>query len=229
MPRGPHLQKSLFQFFVELRAHNDREWFAENKDRYEADVKKPLVAFISAFAPRLAKISENFVADPRGNGGSMFRIHRDVRFSKDKSPYKTHAALQFRHVAGKDVHAPGFYLHLEPNNVFMGAGLWRPERDAMQAIRTAISETPARWKKATGGKSFKETFELRGDSLKRPPKGIDPEHPLIEDLKRKDFIVVHEFKAKDALQADFLSQFAKTCRTASPFMAFLTESIGLSY
>ena len=226
----PHvLPKSLFQFFVELRAHNDREWFADNKERYEQTVKAPLSAFVSAFAPRLEKISPNFIADPRSSGGSMFRIHRDVRFSKDKSPYKTHAALQFRHVRGKDVHAPGFYLHLEPGNVFMGAGLWRPERDEMHAIRTAISDRSTHWKRALSGKNFKAEFQLRGDTLKRPPKGFDPEHPLVEDLKRKDFIVVHDFSSKEALQSDFLTRFAKACRTASPFMRFLTEAVGLEY
>ena len=229
MAAAPVLKKSLFQFFLELRAHNDRAWFAENKARYESDVRDPLIEFITAFQPRLAKISESFVADPRSNGGSMFRIHRDVRFSKDKSPYKTHAALQFRHVRGKDVHAPGFYLHLEPGNVFMGAGLWRPDRAALLAIRETIIESPSKWKKAVGGKAFAASFELSGESLKRPPKGIDPEHPLIEDLKRKDFICVHNFAAKDALKPDFMTRFAQKCRTTSPLVRFLTEAIGLDF
>ena len=229
MAGAPTLNKKFFQFFVELRAHNDREWFAENKERYETEVREPLIAFISAFAPRLAKISEHFVADPRPVGGSMFRIHRDVRFSKDKSPYKTHAALQFRHAAGKDVHAPGFYLHLEPDNVFMGAGLWRPDRDALAAIRTLIAEDPGRWKKAVGGKAFKEGFELHGESLKRPPKGVDSEHPLIDVLKRKDFIAVKQLGGKAALQSDFLTVFAQSCRATVPFMKLLTDAIGVPF
>ncbi len=229
MPAVRALKPSLFRFFVELRAHNDREWFHDNKERYESDVKEPLIGFINAFGPRLEKISANFVADPRPQGGSMFRIHRDVRFSKDKSPYKTHAALQFRHVRGKDVHAPGYYLHLEPDNVFMGVGLWRPDRDALAAIREAIVEDPKRWTSAIRGQGFKERFQLSGESLKRPPKGIDPDHPLIEDLRRKDFIAVHNFKARAALKPEFLTDFTRACRTASPFMRFLTESIGLDF
>lgn len=223
------LDKRLFQFFVELTAHNDRGWFAENKERYETEVRRPLTDFIAAFAPRLAKISPHFVADPRPTGGSMFRIHRDVRFSKDKSPYKTHAALQFRHARGKDVHAPGYYLHLEPGNVFMGAGLWRPDRDALAGIRRTMLDDPARWKKAIGSKAFQDNFDLQGDSLKRPPKGVDADHPLIEDLKRKDFIGVKTFAPSDAIKKEFLTQFAQACRAASPLMRFLTEAVGLEF
>ena len=117
----PHLTSDLFEFLLDLRANNDREWFAENKRRYEQHVKEPLLAFIEDLEPHLHSVSEHFVADTRANGGSMFRIYRDVRFSKDKSPYKTQAAVQFRHEAGKSVHAPGFYLHLEPDQVFADA------------------------------------------------------------------------------------------------------------
>ncbi len=223
------LQKSLFQFFVELRANNDRAWFAENKHRYEREVREPLVAFITAFGPKLARISEHFVADPRPSGGSMFRIHRDVRFSKDKAPYKTNAALQFRHSSGKDVHAPGFYLHLAPDHVFMGAGLWRPDGPSLAAIRTKIVDAPDQWKKAVGGKAFQDNFEMHGESLKRPPRGFDPDHPLIEDLKRKDFIAVRNFTEKDALQPEFLTKFAQSCRAGGPMVRFLTEAVGLAY
>lgn len=220
----------LFDFFRELAANNDREWFAENKKRYEAQVKGPLLDFINAFAPKLEAISGQIVADSRPNGGSMFRIYRDTRFSKDKTPYKTHAALQFRHAAGKDVHAPGFYLHLEPGSVFMGAGLWRPETKHATAIREAILEDPARWKKATRKKAFADHFELRGESLKRRPKMVDSDdHPLIEDLKRKDFIAVHDFEPAAPHESGFLTAFAARCRAASDFMSFLCEAIDLEY
>ena len=104
----------FFEFMADLAANNDREWFAANKERYEAEVLEPALAFIEDFSYRLREISPNFVADPRRTGGSLFRIYRDTRFAKDKTPFKTHTGMQFRHVAGKDVHAPGFYLHLDP-------------------------------------------------------------------------------------------------------------------
>ena len=113
MAREPHFTPALFKFLRELNKNNTREWFQANKDRYETDVRNPMLGFIADFAPYLEGLSPQFVAEPRRSGGSMFRIHRDTRFSKDKSPYKTHAAAQFGHARGKDVHAPGFYLHLE--------------------------------------------------------------------------------------------------------------------
>src|SRR5438874_507873 len=139
--------KGFFQFFKELAKNNERPWFEENKERYKAVVVAPMSDFITAMSPRLAKISKHFVADPRPNGGSMFRIYRDVRFAKDKRPYKEHASCHFRQAGGKDVHAPGFYMHFAPDEVFFGGGLWMPPPEALNKIREAIAARPAAWKK----------------------------------------------------------------------------------
>ena len=116
----------LFRFLRDLKASNTREWFAENRERYEDAVRGPALDFVADVAPYLERVSPHFVADPRPSGGSLFRIHRDTRFGKDKSPYKTYVGIQFRHELGKDAHAPGFYLHLEPKAVFVGAGILAP-------------------------------------------------------------------------------------------------------
>ena len=224
-----HFRPALFRFLKDLKANNDREWFKKNKERYERDVREPMVQFVLDFGKPLAKISREFVADPRPSGGSVFRIHRDTRFGKDKSPYKTHAAMHFRHSRGKDVHCPGFYLHLEPGGVFAGAGIWRPDTKSQRKIRDAIAGEPARWKRIVRGKKFSGRFGLEGDSLKRPPQGFDAEHPLVEDLKRKDFIAVTSFTQKDACSADFLDQFTQTCREAAPFVRFLGEALDLAW
>lgn len=224
-PFGP----GLFRFLKDLAANNDRAWFAENKQRYEDEVREPLLAFIASMAGPLGTISPHFRADPRPVGGSMFRIHRDTRFAKDKSPYKTHAAAQFRHAKGKDAHAPCYYLHLEPGSVFVGAGIWHPDAAAAGRIRQAIVDDAAGWKKVTGAKRFREAMELTGDSLKRPPRGVDPEHPLLDDLKRKDFIAVAALKQADVLSPGFGKQFAGICRTAAPFVRFVTEGMGLEF
>ena len=108
-----YFNRAFFRFLEDLKKNNQREWFQANKQRYEDEVRHPAQQFISDFGPQLHKISRHFLADPRASGGSMFRIYRDTRFAKDKSPYKTHVGIQFRHKQGKDVHAPGFYLHLE--------------------------------------------------------------------------------------------------------------------
>ena len=137
----------------------------------------------------------------------MFRIYRDVRFSKDKSPYKTAAAVQFRHIAGKDVHAPGFYLHLEPGSVFAGCGIWHPESKVATKIREAIVDKPDAWRAAIGNATFRNVFKFGGESLKRPPRGFDANHPLIEDLKRKDFIGTGELDEEIVCGDDFLERY----------------------
>jgi uncharacterized protein (TIGR02453 family) len=221
-----HFDENFFDFLKELKQNNTREWFQDNKERYQAAVQEPLLRFISDFSEPLHGISPEFVADPRPSGGSMFRIYRDVRFSKDKSPYKTHAAAQFRHRAGRDAHAPGFYLHLEPGNVFVGAGSWHPDREALESIRTAIAEYPDQWQTLLNEPCFSKRHGLVGDSLKRPPRGFDPEHPLIDELKRKDFISVENFTQKQACSAGFIDQVASSFSVAAPLVRFLTEAVG---
>jgi len=224
-----YITPELFVFFRELKENNNRDWFQANKRRYEKQVREPLLQFIVDFGLRLPEISRHYVADARKSGGSLFRIYRDVRFSKDKTPYKTGAGIQFRHEVAKDVHAPGFYLHLEPDNVFIGGGIWHPDNKTLGKIRDAIVENPEKWEAAIGNKEFTSTFVLGGDSLKREPKGYDPEHPLIEDLKRKDFVASIELSEQDVCQPDFIDQYTEMCKKQAPFIRFLTEAVGLAW
>ncbi len=225
----PSFSPDLFAFLRDLAANNDREWFAANKARYVAEVQEPALAFIEDVGMRLGEVSRHLVADPRTNGGSLFRIYRDVRFAKDKSPYKTHTGIQFRHAQARDVHAPGFYLHLEPGTVFLACGIWHPDRDTLHAIRTAIATRPARWQEAVGGAAFQEHFRLGGESLKRPPAGFDRDHPLIEELKRKDFIAIADLSEGEAIASDFLDRFLELCGEADPFMRFLCDGASVAY
>lgn len=220
-----HFRPALFRFLEDLRAHNDRAWFAANKLRFESDLRDPMLAFIRDVGPPLAKVSRHVVADPRPVGGSLFRIYRDTRFSKDKTPYKTHAAVQFRHRAGKDVHVPGFYLHLEPGQVFLGAGLWHPDPATLLAVRRAITQNPAAWRRAVGSPAFLRSCRLEGEVAKRAPRGCDPGHPLIDDLRRKDFVAVERLTERDALSPRFLGRFLAFCRTAAPLNAFLCRAL----
>lgn len=229
MPTTPHFSKKTLGFLRDLTKNNEREWFKANKSRYEEDLKDPALQFILDFAPRLAKISAHFRADPRPVGGSLFRIYRDTRFSKDKSPYKTHLGIHFRHERAKDAHAPGFYLHIEPKNAFVGVGIWHPDSPTTLALREAIVDDPDGWKKATRSGAFSKRFALAGDSLKRAPRGFDPEHPLIEDLKRKDFIGVTEFDPTSITSPDFLNEFAKICRAGAPLNRWITGALGLEW
>ena len=225
----PQFKPAFFDFLRDLKANNERSWFEANKARYVGDVRDPMLDFIAAFAEPLEKISPHFVADPRANGGSLFRIYRDTRFSPDKTPYKTNAGAHFRHAAGKDAHAPGFYLHLEPDSCFAGCGVWRPGGDALAAIRAAIADDPAAWTRITQAKAFRDTFTLMGQSLKRPPRGYDPTHSLIDDLKRKDFIAGTVFREADAVQPGFLQRFSQIARSGAAFVEFLSRAVGVPF
>jgi uncharacterized protein (TIGR02453 family) len=224
-----HFTTKTFAFLRDLAENNNREWFQANKDRYEEEVKGPALEFIRDFSEPLKALSPHFRADPRANGGSLFRIYRDTRFSKDKSPYKTFSGIQFRHDRGKDAHAPGFYLHIEPKQCFVGLGIWHPDGKTLKRIREGLVEDGKGWKKAVSGKAFRDHLELSGDSLVRPPRGFEQEHPLIEDLKRKDFIAVARLTQGEVTAPDFLKGFTKYCRAGSPFMAYLCKTLGLQY
>ena len=219
----------LFKFLTELSDNNERVWFKANQERYEEAVRQPALDFITDFSERLNNISPHFVADSRTVGGSLFRIQRDTRFAKDKTPYKLNTGMHFRHERAKDAHAPGFYVHLQPGSCFMGVGLWRPETSAAYAIRGHMGEHRAAWKKATTGARFSEVFALTGESLKRPPKGFDAEDPLIDDLKRKDFIATTSLTQRQVSSADFMDVFETNCRRAVPFMRFLCDAVGVDF
>lgn len=219
----------LLHFLNDLSKNNNRRWFEANKPRYESDLLDPCLEFIAAMADPLAKISPHFKAVPKRVGGSLMRIYRDVRFSKDKRPYKTNVGIHFRHELGKDVHAPGFYFHIDPDDVFLGAGIWHPDSKALGKIRKAIAKDPTRWKRAKGAKAFREHYEPSGDSLIRPPKGYDADNPLIEDLKRKDHIGLCRLDHDDLFEPDLVKHTAQRFRAAKPYMAFLCDSLGVKF
>ena len=222
--------KDFFAFFRELKAHNERPWFEANKERFRNSVQAPMSQFIAAMAPRLSRISKRFTADPRPNGGSMFRIYRDVRFSKDKRLYKEHAACHFRHSLGKDVHAPGFYMHFAHGEVFFGGGLWMPPPESLAKIRDTIAAKPAAWKKVTADRKFRTQFNgVRGEGLARPPRGFDPEHPYIEDIKRKSFYAMREADQMLASSPVLVDEVAESFAALSPLMKFLCTSLDVPY
>jgi uncharacterized protein (TIGR02453 family) len=220
----------LFSFLADLKKNNRRDWFQANKDRYTQSVVEPMSEFISVMDGRLANVSDCFIADPRPHGGSMFRIYRDTRFSKDKKPYKEHVACQFRHMSGKDAHAPGFYMHFDVDEVFFGGGIWMPPGPTLRLIRDAIAADPDGWVKATRNKGFKARFgSVAGDALKRPPQGFDADDPLIEDIKRKSFFAMQEVAPKAALAPGFAAEVEKAFVALTPMMRFLTEALDLSF
>jgi uncharacterized protein (TIGR02453 family) len=220
-----HFGPGLFEFLRDLASHNNRRWFEANRPRYEREVKEPLLRFIEDFGLRLSEVSRSFLADPRPVGGSMFRIYRDTRFSRDKSPYKTHAAAHFRHRDGSgDVHAPGFYLHLAPGGSFGGGGLWHPDAPALKKVRGRIVRRAADWQAV-----LDHGVSIDGDALKRPPAGYPPDHRFVEDLKRKDLYTMTQFSRREVCAPGFLDRYMEACRRAAPLVRFLTKALGLSW
>ena len=220
----------LITFLEQLSKNNNREWFAENKQRYRDSVQIPMSNFIMALAPGLERTANCFTADPRLNGGSMFRIYRDARFIKNKPPFKNNVGCQFRHEAGKNAHAPGFYLHIEPGNIFIGGGIYRPDANALFKIRMAIAEKEQQWDQVIHDKEMKKQYaEVSGESLIRPPRGFSAEHPHIEHLKRKTFFVTKPLQAQQLYSGSFVQEVETLFEAASPLMRFLTEAVDLPY
>ena len=215
----------LFTFLFDLDVHNSTSWMDEHRDRYEAHVKQPLYDLCDALAePLHARVSPHLVSIGRIQGGSVFQIHRDTRFSDDKTPYKRNAGAQFRHELGsRDVHAPGMYLHLEPGNCFVGGGMYRPATTALTPIRQRMVDRPDEWREVRDT-VLAAGFELGGDRLKTSPRGFDGDHPLIEDLRRTSIVVSRPFTEDDATADDFVDRFVGWCEEASPVMRFVCDA-----
>lgn len=220
---------ALLTFLTELSVNNDRAWFAANRQRYEEHLLYPALDFIAAMGPRLARISPRFEAIPKRVGGSLMRIHRDTRFATDKRPYKTNVGIQFRHVVGKDIHAPGFYLHIEPGDSFVGVGCWHPDADALAKIRARLASHPDQWCKVLAERTFGRRYRLAGASLVRPPRGFAADHPLIEDLRRKDFIAVHPLDDAGVTDPRLTTQVAALFAAGAGLMQFLCAALEIDF
>lgn len=227
-----YFTRGAFEFLRELEQNNEKDWWEANKDRYLTQIREPALDFIADFGDRLQGISPHFVADTRVNGGSLMRPYRDMRFSKDKTPYKTNVGIQFRHAQGKDVHAPGFYLHLEPGENFAGVGLWTPEPKVAKQIRQAISDQPERWSEVAHGDDFASVWSIGGhdeDRLKRVPKELDPDHPHPDDLRLKSFTAGSRLTQKYVLSATFSDDLYESFKKAGPYTRFLCDAIGVPF
>ena len=226
--RYASFEKKTIKFLRELKKNNNREWFKDNKTRYEEDVLDVALRFIQSMQDPLAEIAPHFTAVPTRMGGSLMRVYRDTRFSKNKIPYKTNIGIQFRHERAKDVHSPGYYVHVDPDEVFIGVGMWRPDSEPLRQIRERIAVRSGEWQRAIGTAAFKRNFSLGGDSLKRPPRGFDKEHPLIDDIKRKSFIAVRSMTIEDCLKPQFQRSVETSFRQATPYMEFLCAAVGVT-
>jgi uncharacterized protein (TIGR02453 family) len=221
---APSFSPQLFAFLRELEQHNEREWFKANKERYEREVKEPALAFVEDLGYRLPQVAPHLTADQR----SLFRIYRDTRFSKDKTPYKTHVGIYFRHARSAEADTAGLYLHLEPGHAFLGAGIWHPGPPGLKRIRDALVARSDAWLAAVA--AVEPVWRLAdGESLKRAPAGYRPDHPLIADIKRKSFSVVSPLTQRQITASGFLDECEARAAQARPFMEFLGAALGVEY
>ena len=218
-----------FDFLKDLTNNNNRVWFNEHKPRYEESIRSPALLLIETMQPHIQSLSPHFTAVAKKTGGSLMRVYRDIRYSKDKTPYKTNIGIQFRHCRAKDVHTPAFYLHLSNDECFLAAGIWRPSGRELSAIRQMISDNPHSWKKITSDEKFKHYFTLSGESLKTYPRGYSKEHPMIHDLKRKDFIAIHPLSMEEVLGEELIDVLDQAYRVSADFMDYLCTALDLNY
>ncbi|TAM12265.1 MAG: DUF2461 domain-containing protein [Nevskiaceae bacterium] len=231
MTTGTCFTPASFAFLRALQAHNDRAWFNAHKQDYLDHVRTPLLDLIAALAAPLAKVSPHFVADPRPQGGCMFRIYRDTRFSHDKRPYKEWASFKLFHERTRELGgaAPLFYLHVQPGQCFVGAGVWHPQRDALLRIRNYLVNNPASWKQIAALAGPRRHFQFGGESLQRPPHGFDPAHELIDDLRRKDFVLHCALPDNVLLAPDLPRQVMRIYRTLAPLNDWLCGALDLDF
>ena len=224
-----YFTNGTFKFLKELENNNNRVWFNDNKQRYEDLVRTPALKFITDIGEVLPSLSPRFHARPKKVGGSLMRVYRDLRYAKDKTPYKINIGINFRHESAKDVHAPGYFLQIANNQCFIGLGIWRPEGSTLKKIRSCLDENPRAWLAAKNDKQFSKSFHLGGNSLIKYPRGYDKEHPLIEDLKRKDFIAIQDLKKKIITSPNLLEITIKELSKAAPFMRYLCYAVELPF
>ena len=211
------------QFLKQLKRNNNREWFAANKAVYEESVKKPMQDLIEVLALEFAKFAPEIQASAKV---SLYRIYRDTRFSKDKTPYKTHAAAVFPpHGLGKHGGA-GFYFHISTDELFVGGGLYMPMPEDLHAVRERIAQDHRRLARIVNHPSFRRMFkEMAGEQLLRVPRGFPAEHPAADYLRYRQFLGARHLPARVATSRNFAKTLADTFKTLYPFIRFLNEPI----
>jgi uncharacterized protein (TIGR02453 family) len=219
-----------FRFLRALARNNDRTWFQDHKADYEAYVRKPFLALLTDLQAPLREVSEHYRSDPKTVGGSLFRIHRDTRFSNDKAPYKNWQGARLFHERSKEVEAPSFYLHLQPGHCFIGAGLWHPEPETLRRVRQFIVDNPGSWAAAAHAKPFRKRFDLDdSEMLVRPPRGFPADFPHLEDLRRKNHVAIRVLDDATMTGPKLLSTLAKDLQQLGPFVDYLCAALDLEF
>lgn len=219
-----------FRFLRALARHNERAWFHAHKADYETHVRDPFRRLLSDLHPDVLTVSPHFRADPKPVGGSLFRIHRDTRFANDKSPYKTWQGARLFHERSRETAAPSWYLHLEPGDCFVAAGIWHPESPVLRRIRQFVVDNPAGWKAAAHAPAFRRRYRLGSqEMLVRPPRGFPADFEFIDDLRRRNFIVLRSIDDATVTGPRLRQVLARDLRGTAPFMDYLCAALDLEF
>jgi len=219
-----------FKFLRGLARHNEKAWFEDHRADYDTHVRQPFLQLITDLQPALAEVSTHFRADPRGNGGSLFRIYRDARFSNDKSPYKTWQGARFFHERRREVPAPSFYLHLQPGESFVGAGLWHPEPDTQRKVRQFIFDNPGSWKAAAHAPKLRRRFDFEeSEKLVRAPRGFPADFEFLDDLKHRNWVMWRSLADEDMTGPRLRQTVAADLAALGPFVDYLCAALDLEF
>lgn len=211
---APRITPEVLDFLRELKVHNEREWFEENRDRYQ-QARQAMTHFSDALKDALGTHDQI-------DSVKHFRIHRDLRFSPDKTPYKPHFAVSFSREGAR--RRGGYYLRIRPGESFVACGFWDPDKKDLLRIRQELQRSAAEFREATGGASFRERWgELQGETVRTAPKGFERDHPDIDLIRRKQFIFTHAFADREVLAPDFLATVNAHYREVRPFFDLMSE------
>lgn len=228
-PMGAYFTDRSFRFLRSLARNNERAWFNAHRSDYETHVRAPFQRLLVDLQPALAGVSPHFRADPRNVGGSLYRIQRDVRRYADKAPYKSWQGAELfyerRHTA-----APSFFVHLQDDASFVGAGLWYPEPATMRRVRQFIVDNPNGWRVAAHGSAFLERFALDDrEMLVRGPRGFPLDSEFADDLRRKNLLAIRRVDNAGMTAEDLLGQIERDLETLTPFVDYLCAALDLEF
>jgi uncharacterized protein (TIGR02453 family) len=210
-------------FLRALKRNNNREWFQARRPEYEAHVRGPMIALVERLAPELARFAPELVASPKI---SLYRIHRDTRFSPDKTPYKTNAAAIFPCRGLPKHEGAGLYLEIAPAHVLVAGGIYAPQPPELHAIREHVARDFRRFQSIVTSPVFRKAFgEIEGDRLQRLPRGFPADHPAAEFLKMKQFLAWREYPAAFATSPRFFRELVERFQQMAPLIRFLNEPL----
>ncbi|KRG70630.1 DUF2461 domain-containing protein [Pseudoxanthomonas dokdonensis] len=225
-----YFSDASFKFLKGLARHNDKSWFNQHKHQYEEHVRQPFLRLLADLQPDLAAVSLHFRSDPKTVGGSLFRIYRDARFSNDKSPYKSWQGARLYHERRKQVPAPSFYIHLQPGESFVGAGLWHPETPTQRKVRQFIFDNPGNWKTTTHAPALRRRFQFdTSEVLTRPPRGFPADFEFIDDLKHKNFIFWRALDDEAMTSTRLRQTLSRDLAVLGPFVDYLCAALDLEF